>query len=150
MNPQPNSQIQSRFRAASICSFGGVLLIVASTGCQALTTQQQQVASSQDMVTVQLRESNRSPKNIQVPLTPEMRLQNVLDTSKIPFRNKRAYIIRTSPKTGEQHKLEANFGNNRRISLESDYAIQPGDRVVIAEDTTSSFDRVMKSMLGRS
>ena len=150
MSPPPNSQIQSPFHAARRSFVCGLLLIVATTGCQALTTQQQQASPSQETVTVQLRQANRSPKNIKVPFTPEMRLQQVLDTSKAPFRNRLAYIIRTSPKTGEQHRLEANFGNNRRVSLETDYAIQPGDRVVIAEDTTSSFDRVMKSMLGRT
>lgn len=148
MKPQPSPRFKISIKS-TLVAFSG-LAIVALTGCQSLTTQQQPAAPSRDTVTVQIRASNRSPKNIQVPLTPEMRLQDVVDESKAPFRNKRAYIIRTSPKTGEQHKLEADFGANRRISLEFDYAIQPGDRVVIAEDTTSSFDRVMKTILGRS
>ena len=131
-------------------------LLVAATliglvGCQALTTDQKQIsATSPDMITVQIRRSNRSPKTKQIPLQPNMRLQEVVDSSKAPFRNKVAYIVRTSPKTGDQHKLEANFSSSKRISLETDYAIQPGDRIVIAEDTTSSIERVMKSMLGRS
>ena len=79
-----------------------------------------------------------------------MRLQEIVDSSKAPFRHKKAYVVRTSPKTGQQHKLEASFDTNRRVSMETDYAIQPGDRVVIAEDTTSSFDRVMKTMIGRN
>lgn len=125
--------------------------LIGLVGCQSLTTEQKQVsAPSPDMVTVQIRRSNRSPKTKQIPITPNMRLQEVVDASKVPFRNKVAYIVRTSPKTGDNHKLEANFSNSKRISLETDYAIQPGDRIVIAEDTTSSIERVMKSMMGRS
>ena len=127
-----------------------ILMIAVFSGCQALTTQQQPITSSPDMITVQIRQSNRKPKNTQIPLKPDMRLQEIVDSSKAPFRHKKAYIVRTSPKTGQQHKLEASFDTNRRVSMETDYAIQPGDRVVIAEDTTSSFDRVMKTMIGRN
>ena len=130
---------------------GSVLVIASLTGCQTLTSSSQApLDTPPDKITVQIRAANRQPKNIQIALTPNMRLQDILNGSKANFRNKTAYIVRTSPKTGEKHKLEANFGANRRISLETDYAIQPGDRVVVAQDTTSSFDKVMKSMFGRS
>jgi hypothetical protein len=130
---------------------GSVLMIASLTGCQTLTSSSQApVDTPPEKITVQIRAANRKPKNIQVALTPNMRLQDIVNGSKANFRNKTAYIVRTSPKTGEKHKLEANFGTNRRISLETDYAIQPGDRVVVAQDATSSFDKVMKSMFGRS
>lgn len=131
-----------------------ILLIASLTGCQSLMSQsgpQPQVpAENPNMVMIQVRAANRSAKNVQIPLVSNMRLQDVLNGTKSNFRNKNAYIVRTSPKTGDKHKLEASFGDNRRISLETDYAIQPGDRVVISEDTTSSFDRVLKSVLGRT
>jgi hypothetical protein len=126
-------------------------MIASLTGCQTLTSNSQApLDTPPEKITVQIRAGNRKPKNIQIALTPNMRLQDIVNGSKANFRNKTAYIVRTSPKTGEKHKLEANFGANRRISLETDYAIQPGDRVVVAQDTTSSFDKVMKSMFGRS
>lgn len=130
-----------------------LLLIASITGCQSLTSQSAQPQSptqAPNMLTVQIRAANRSAKNVQIPMTPNMRLQDVVNSTKTKFKNKNAYVVRTSPKTGEKHKLEASFGDNRRISLETDYAIQPGDRIVISEDTTSSFDRVLKSVLGRS
>ena len=132
-------------RVLTICT-----LVTALVGCLSLMTQPQEVTDSPDKVVVQIRAANRSPKTIQIPLTPDMRLQEVVEASKPPFRNRLAYIVRTSPKTGQQHKLEASFGSNRRVTMETDYAIQPGDRVVISEDTTTSFERVMKAMLGRS
>lgn len=126
------------------------VLIASLTGCQSLFDPAVQTTDSQESVVVQIRPASGKPKNIQVPLTPNMRLQDVLDASKPGFRRQKAYIVRTSPNTGGKHKLEATFGSNRRISLETDYAIQPGDRVVIAQDTTTSFDKVMQSVMGRS
>lgn len=127
-----------------------LLLSSMSIGCQSMMTSSSQAVPTTDKIVVQIRRANGKPKNVEVDLKPNMRLQDVVKASKANFRNKIAYIVRTSPTTGQQHKLEGSFDSNRRISLETDYAIQPGDRVVIAQDTTSSFDRVVKSMLGRS
>ena len=130
-----------------------LILLLASmgVGCQSMmTTTSSQVAPSPDKIVVQIRRASSKSRNVEVDLKPNMRLQDVVTASKANFRHKIAYIVRTSPTTGQQHKLEASFDANRRISLETDYAVQPGDRVVIAQDTTSSFDRVVKSMLGRS
>lgn len=130
---------------------GPLLVSVTLCGCQSLTTTTETLRDvPADKIAVQIRPAGKKPRNIQLPLKPDLRLQDVVNSSKPGFRNKSAYVVRTSPKTGEQHKLVASFGANRRISLETDYALQPGDRVVIAQDTTSSFDKVMKSMLGRS
>lgn len=135
--------------------FFWICLVGYSLGCQSLTSGTKtnkpiDFAPGSETVVVQIRPSGRKPTNETVALKPNMRLQQILDELKVPFRNKLVHIARTSPSTGEPHKLEAVFGQNRRISLETDYAIQPGDRIVIAQDTTTSFDRVMKSLLGRS
>lgn len=138
--------IQSRY------VFGLLFVLASLTGCQSMmvTAPSQTGATTNDKVVVQIRPANRKSKNVEITLTPDMRLQDVVNASKANFRNRTAYIVRTSPTTGQQHKLEASFGSNRRISLETDYAIQPGDRVVVAQDTTSSFDKVMQSVMGRS
>lgn len=127
-----------------------VLLI--SSGCQTIAAfdASEDATPLPDHVQVQIRPVGVQAKNIDVPLKDGMLLQDVVDAAKPSFRNKIVYIVRVSPNTGNRHKLEAKFGSNRRISFETDYAIQPGDRVVIAQDTTSSFDRVMKAVLGRT
>jgi len=129
-----------------------ILLMTASVcGCQSiLISSRTGEASSQENVVVQIRPAAGKPKNVEVLLTPNMRLQDVVSAAKPSFRKKTAYIVRTSPKTGEKHKLEATFGSNRRVTMETDYAVQPGDRVVIVQDTTTSFDQLMRSMVGRS
>ncbi len=128
------------------------LVLLMSTGCQTIAAfdVSEETTPLPDHVPVQIRPSGQQAKNIDVPVKDGMLLQDVVDAAKPRFRNKIVYIVRVSPKTGNRHKLEAKFGSNRRISFETDYAIQPGDRVVIAQDTTSSFDRVMKAVLGRT
>ena len=128
----------------------GVACLMAMSGCQTfMASPEKPPANSDEVVMVQIRKHSKKPSNLELPLKPNMRLQDVVKESKPGFRSKSVYIVRTSPKTGERHKLQASFGSNRRITMETDYAIQPGDRVVIAEDTTSSFDKVMRSLMGR-
>ena len=132
----------------------GLMAVALVAGCQSIATfpgqQTGSAAATGEGLVVQVRPASGKPRNREISVTEGMRLQEVVDAVKTNFRNKVVYIVRTSPKTGERHKLEASFESNRRISLHTDYAIQPGDRVVISQDTATSFDRVMKSMFGRS
>ena len=128
------------------------VIVLSFTGCQSplmLSSNQPEFADT-EMIAVQIRPAHGKAKNVEIPLKPNMTLQDVINTTKSNFRNNLAYIVRTSPVTGEKHKLPGKFGSNRRVSLETDYAIQPGDRVVITQDTSTSFDRVMQSLVGRS
>jgi len=128
-----------------------IALAVSCTGCQSMIQAPATAnVATPEMVSVQIRPAYGNVKNTEIPLKPNMTLQTVVNDSGAKFRNKNAYIVRTSPLSGEQHKLEGQVESNHRISLETDYAIQPGDRVVISQDTTSSFDRVMQSVMGRS
>ncbi len=128
-----------------------IALFVSCTGCQSvIQTNAPSERAAPEMVAVQIRPAYGKAKNKEIKLKPKMTLQTVVNESGAKFRNRNAYIVRTSPLSGERHRLEAQFDSNRRISLETDYAIQPGDRVVITQDTTSSIDRVMQSVMGRS
>ena len=132
------------------------LCVVGLAGCQTLITKSGEPASTpgaepQHHVTVEVRPAHGTATKTQLVLSKNMRLQEVVAATKAKFRNKDIYIVRVSPQTGQKHKLSAVYDRvNRRITLETDYAIQPGDRVVIAQDTTTSLERVMKTFLGRS
>jgi hypothetical protein len=79
-----------------------------------------------------------------------MCLQDALNTSGARFRKKDVYIVRTSPKTGTKHKLGANFDvGKQKVTLETDYAIHPDDVVVVAEDTSTVLDDILKGVLQR-
>ena len=113
------------FQSTLLLLFGLIL----SGGCQSMIQSTPQgTASTQEMVSVRIQPAYGKPRSTQIPLKENMRLQDVVDGVRVGFHNKSALIVRTSPSTGERHKLEAQFGSNRRISLQTDYAIQPGDR----------------------
>ena len=128
------------------------VFLLSLAGCQSIIQSPSSAADGlpQEMIDVQIRPAFGKARNEQIPFTANMTLQDVVKKTKVRFRNKFAHIVRTSPETGESHKLEGVFGSNRRITLQTDYAIQSGDRVVITQDTTTSFDRVMRSMFGGS
>lgn len=130
--------------------FGVALLACCLSGCQMMVQQPATTSLPSETIPVQIRPAYGKVKQIDVVLEPNMRLQDVIEASKVKFRSKLVHIVRTSPLTGQTHKLEAEFGARRRVSLETDYAIQPGDKVVIAQDTRSSMERVMLEVLGRT
>lgn len=137
---------------------GLLLLLCLSglTGCQTLLTAPGEqaaplVTEPQNEVTVEVRPTSGKPTAKKLVLQENMRLQDAVGATKTKFRNKDVYIVRISPQTGQKHKLSATYNRvNRRVTMETDYAIQPGDRVVIAQDATSGLERVMRNFLGRS
>jgi hypothetical protein len=132
------------------------LLFGTTAGCQTVLTPNQGASSdlplsAENSITVEVRPAYAKATLVQLPLAPDMRLQDAVDASKVRFGKREIYIVRESPRTGRNHKLSAGYDRaNRRISMETDYALQPGDRVVIAQDTTTSLETVMQNMLGRS
>ena len=126
------------------------------TGCQTLTTLTGDKSplpppTGQDTFTLEVRPSYGKAIRKQVPLTKDLRLQEALAMSNAKFRNKDVFIVRVIPKTDKKHKIPVVYDRaNRRVTMETDYAILPDDLVVIAPDTTSSLERVMANVLGRS
>ena len=136
------------------------LYVIGLTGCQTLFTAPGEQASPprvepqsqvKSQVTVEVRPANGKPTKNQLVHSENMRLQDAVAATRTKFRNKDVYIVRLSPRTGQKHKLSGVYDRaNRRVTMETDYALQPGDRVVIAQNTSTSLERVMKNFLGRS
>ena len=48
-------------------------------------------------------------------------------------------------------KMGATYDSGKKeITMETDYAIHPGDVVVVAENTTTGVERMLKGVLGRT
>ncbi len=109
-------------------------------------------APSAATCTVELRMNARRTKTVDVPLAEDTRVQDVLDASRATseFRNLDVVILRPTPEASEPIlKLACRFDHRKRqIGWESDYAILPGDRVMVREDPSGGFDKVMSSVLG--
>ncbi len=132
------------------------LCVSGLTGCQTVFTAPGEqatliVAEPQNQVTVEVRPANGKSTEKQLVLSTNMRLQDAVAGTKTKFRNKHVYIVRVSPRTGQKHRLSAVYDRaSRRVTMDTDYAIQAGDRIVIAQDTATSLERVMKHVFGRS
>jgi hypothetical protein len=101
------------------------------------------------VVNVEIRPVGRRPLRKKLPLVEAMRLQDAVNAAQPRFRKMEIYVVRTSPETGQKHKMGASFDAARReVRLETDYALHPGDLVVLAQDTSSPLDAVMKAVLG--
>ena len=99
-----------------------------------------------------MRGHSRRPQTVEVPLSEKTCVQDVLDASRATskFRNLDVVVLRPTPKASEPLlKLACRFDRRkRRIGWESDYAVLPGDRVIVREDTSGGLDKIMTSMLG--
>ncbi len=139
------------------------LALTATTGCSTLPHagtlpflgKSAESAESSDPVstcTVEVRTMSRRPKLIEVPLATDTRVQDVLDACRASrrFRNPEVYVLRPTPEsTDPALKLACQFDRkSRRISLEFDYAVLPGDRIVIGEGKSDTLDDLFGSLLG--
>lgn len=128
--------------AGCLCSVAG--------GCGSLTMFQsvempEATAPSQGTVHVEVRESGKEPKMAEMPLTGDMFVQQAVDFSRArrKFRRMHVTILRTTP-DGRPHRMECQYElAKRRVSPEFDYALFPGDRVIISEDTSNIFDDIL-------
>jgi hypothetical protein len=125
-----------------------------STGSlAALLSPRNEVATSDvASCTVELRHGGRKPKTIDVPLGKDTRVQDVLDLSRAStrFRNLDVYVLRPTPHGPDPAvKMNCYFDRKqRRITLETDYAVLPGDRIVVGENRSSQFDNIVGSVVG--
>ena len=60
-------------------------------------------------------------------------------------------VFRPSPASFDGVRMDVMFapGSNREIRPESDYALRPGDRIVVRKDSSMSFDSLFDFAIGR-
>jgi hypothetical protein len=151
------------FLASSLFLLAGVSL--GTTGCQALPSaasldqaiapqppgigQPPQTGATPNHCVVVLRDAgSSSSQRVNVDLEKETHIQDLLTRSGALRRYRRMDIqlIRTTP-TGAKHRMGVDFDRaSRKVAMQSDYAIQPGDVLLVEEDPTNTLD----DMLGRS
>lgn len=101
--------------------------------------------------TVEIRRAGHTTQFVRIPHAGDTHLQNVLEKSGATkkIRKMELYVLRTPPQGGPRQRLTAMYDvGDRRVAWESDYAVYPGDHVVVIEDTSTDFDNLMSKFLG--
>jgi hypothetical protein len=101
--------------------------------------------------TVEIRRHRRKPEAAKFEHRPGMFLQDAVVQSgaAAKFPQMTLYIMRTPSQGGPAQRMTSVYDSTqKRVAWESDYAIYPGDHVVITEDTSSRFDDMVNRFLG--
>jgi hypothetical protein len=103
---------------------------------------------------VRFEPKDARPEQIEVPLRQQMFVSDLLEAVKAEKRYRRMDItvFRASQDDGRWHRMESEYqGRKHGVTQLTNYEIRPGDRVVIAEDTSTTLDRILEGMnpLGR-
>lgn len=94
---------------------------------------------------VEIRPEKGKPQQVERTLSEPTCVQQALEQSGASKRFGRMYVQLQRPlPTGGWHVMELEFDRDlKRIAPEYDYALLPGDRVIVTEDTTTVLDDMM-------
>lgn len=144
------------FRVALICS------LAATCGCSSFAPARSTPSgidaaaaptnSAPASCTVVLRKTGSTPREMEVPLPNVTRLQEVLEQTGVTkkIRHMELYVLRAVPGDPQQrHKMAAHYNSGRRqVSMETDYAIYPGDRIVVIEEASTQLEQMLAGAVG--
>ena len=110
----------------------------------------QAAPASNGFVTMEIRpQGSRKPEMGQVSLESTVFLQQALESAGLVkrFRGMNIQVIRMAGDT--RQKMEAKYRHaEKRVDPAYDYALHPGDHLIIAEENPSTVAEMMKSVTG--
>jgi hypothetical protein len=98
---------------------------------------------------IEVREEKEKPKVVEKTLAEPIHIQTALEQSGAIKKFERCDIEVYRPlPAGGWHKMKLEFDrDSKRIPPEYDYAILPGDRIIVTEDTTTIIDDITERAL---
>ena len=138
----------------------GLCALLLSSGCSNLMTTgalpflsrhvEEPAVAPTDTCSVEVHGEFGKPRKFSMPVSADTRAQNVVEAAGIPFRKMNVFILRAAPRDPSQTvKLPCHFDPaERSITYDTDYAVLPGDRVIIQQDTSTFVDGMVESLLG--
>lgn len=105
--------------------------------------------ASNSFATLEIRPLNAKPEMRQVPLQDTVFLQQALERAGLVkrFRGMNIEVIRMAGET--RQKMEAKYKHaEKRVDPAYDYALHPGDHLIIKEENPSTVAEMMKSITG--
>lgn len=139
------------------------LAVLLSTGCAVTPTDSQKsplaalVGGSQSKQTEEAKPTGPvvyvhvipeigRPRRVDVPYTQGATVQHAITQAKAlkRFSNVKIEVIRTDKQTGQRVKMNSRYlASKRRIAISDDYALYPGDYIVVQEDTKTQLDQIL-------
>lgn len=98
---------------------------------------------------VEIRPDGSEPKRTEVELTEPLHVQDAMEKTGASKKFRRCFVdlLRPLP-DGRLHRMSLEFDrDNKRVPPEFDYAVLPGDRLVITEDTSNLVDDAMNAAM---
>lgn len=134
-------------------SLGWILVaaVLCLSGCAMFNgNQKPQSGPAPGQCSVELKSSSGKVQVGHLDLAPDATVQSVLDKTKANRKYSRATIdLQRKLPSGEWHKMTVEYDSgSRHVDPLHDYHVQPGDRVVVTEDTTSGIEDLMKDQKG--
>jgi hypothetical protein len=144
----------------SPCLLVAASWILATTGCQSLMLGNPSddapshdaalaAASEPEKFSIEFYPVSDKPERLEMPLQSPLFVQEALEKSEAlkRFRREKIQLYRKTQGSTPYSRLEVTYDHGkRRVPPESDYAIHPGDRLIIAEDTSTFFDDAVSAM----
>jgi hypothetical protein len=106
-------------------------------------------APQADKYTVEIRPASGKAEALPQPLTDHICVQEALEKSGAAKKFKRFELELYRPLPGDRwHRMVLEYDrSNHRVPAETDYALQPGDRLMVIEDTSDIFDDLAQQVL---
>jgi hypothetical protein len=153
MSPTLQKDLTMSFSRTAI---GGSLLALGLclTGCQSLMLGEgagkghiDQLASASaakpGMYSIEYHPVDGMPERAEVPLKDATYVQQAIEQNGVlkRFRREKIQLYRKNESNNTYSRMEIEFDRGKhRVPPESDYAIRPGDRLVVREDTSTMID----------
>lgn len=99
--------------------------------------------------TVEIRPSKGKPQAVEKDLTDPIHVQSALEKTGASkkFRRMDLELFRPLP-SGGWHKMHLEYDkSNHQVPPEFDYALLPGDRIIVTEDPRTMFDDLLERVL---
>lgn len=95
---------------------------------------------------VEIYPASGTPQRASAPLADKMTVAEAVRQTRVDrkFGRRKFFLLRKTPR-GETVKMPVNWDSRRKtISPETDYAMYPGDRLAVVEDTSSPLADAIK------
>jgi hypothetical protein len=129
----------------------GELSLLGSAGDDAAAAKSDAAAISLPKYSVEIYPDAGQPQRVEAALDGTTFVQGALEKTGATkrFRKMNVFVIRANSDGAGKHRMDVTYDSaKRRVASDTDYALHPGDRIVVVEDTSTFVEKMLGPMLG--